>query len=200
LLKIEYPNSACALKYETIFQLLVATVLSAQCTDERVNMVTPILFSKYPTPKALNNASLAEIEKIIRSTGFYKNKALSLISISKTLVEDHASSVPKDLDELVRLRGVGRKTANVVLGVGYGIASGIVVDTHVKRISNRIGLTSNSDPVKIEADLVTLVQKKDWVIFSQLMIDHGRAICSARRAPSCDQCVINTYCQKNGVR
>lgn len=198
ILKKEYPDSKCSLIYKNPFQLLVATVLSAQCTDERVNQVVPVLFRSFDTPEKLSKASLKEIEAIIRSTGFFKNKALSLKSLSSDLLKKHQGKVPSEQTQLVELRGVGRKTANVVLGTVFGVPS-MVVDTHVGRISRRLGFTKQKDPVKVEFALMDLVQKKDWVIYTHLLIDHGRKICSARRKPLCDQCVIATHCPKVDV-
>jgi len=176
-------------------QLLIATILSAQCTDARVNLVTPDLFAKYKTVKDFANARQVELEKLIKSTGFYKNKSKSIIGCCKGLVEKHKGKVPPSLDELVELPGIGRKTANVVLGECFDIP-GVVVDTHVKRLSNRLGLTKNSDPVKIEFDLMEILPKKDWSLFSLLLIFHGRRICKSRK-PDCCNCKIKTYCPSN---
>lgn len=195
-LKREYPHSGCSLRFDNPFQLLVATVLSAQCTDERVNRVTPGLFARYPGPRELAHAPLAEIEECIRSTGFYKNKALALQTLSRCLVERHHGEVPADLDALTELRGVGRKTANVVLGTAFGIPSGVVVDTHVGRIARRMGFTRSKDPVKVESELAEVIERKDWVVFSHLLIDHGRKICSARRHPDCENCVVASDCRQ----
>jgi endonuclease-3 len=198
LLNKEYPDAVCALVHHSPFELLVATILSAQCTDERVNMVTPGLFKKYPDPAAFAAAPLPAIEKAIQSTGFFRNKAKSIKACSTALVEQYDGEVPQDLESLVQLAGVGRKTANVVLGVAFNIATGVVVDTHVGRLSRRLGLTANDDAVKVEADLMKLLPKKEWIGFSHRMIYHGRRVCIARK-PKCDQCVMNTFCPKIGV-
>lgn len=192
LLKAEYPHAKCSLDFSNPLELLVATILSAQCTDERVNQVTKELFPKHPTAKDYAQVSQAELEQDIRSTGFYKNKAKSIISCSKSLVEKHGGQVPADLDELVQLNGVGRKTANVVLGTYFGIPS-IVVDTHVGRLVGRLELTSQKDPVKIEFALMEIVPRQDWVVFSHLLIYHGRNVCKARK-PRHEHCCINTLC------
>ena len=198
LLKKEYPDAKCSLDYDSPFQLIVATILSAQCTDARVNMVTPVLFKKYSTPEKLARAPLKDIEEIIRSTGFYKNKAKSLSEMAKSLVEKHKGQVPKTMDELVHLRGVGRKTANVVLGNAFGINEGVVVDTHVGRLSRRMGFTKEHDPVKVEQDLMKLVPQKLWALFSHFLVFHGRKWCSARK-PLCEGCPIAPYCPRIGV-
>jgi endonuclease-3 len=193
-----YPNSRCALDFADLYQLIVATILSAQCTDKRVNMVTPRLFDTYPDAAALAGADPQELESIIRSTGFYKAKAKNLIAMAQGLVDRHGGEVPENIEDLTKLAGVGRKTANVVLGVGRGIASGIVVDTHVTRLSKRLGLTKRNDAVGIERDLVKAVPKSDWVEISLRMIDHGRAICKAGR-PACSQCPLEALCPAIGV-
>ncbi len=192
LLKAEYPEAKCSLDFSNPLELLVATILSAQCTDERVNQVTFELFKKYPKAKNYAQVSQAELEQDIRSTGFYKNKAKSIIGCCKSLLEKHGGEVLSSLDELVQLDGVGRKTANVVLGTYFGIPS-IVVDTHVSRLVQRLGLTSRKDPVKIEFELMKIVPKQDWVIFSHLLIYHGRNVCNARN-PQHERCCINTLC------
>ncbi|HOW27860.1 MAG TPA: endonuclease III [Elusimicrobiota bacterium] len=192
-LKREYPEAGCALRHADPFQLLVATILSAQCTDERVNKVTPGLFKKYPTPRAFSQVDPKELEQEIRSTGFYHQKARWIIGASRTLVDRFGSVVPKEMDSLTQLTGVARKTANVVLGTAYGIAAGVVVDTHVKRLSQRMGFTKQSDPVKIERDLMALVPRKDWIWFSHAMILHGRRVCKAI-SPRCDQCSLRKDC------
>jgi endonuclease-3 len=194
----EYPDAECALHHKNSFQLLVATILSAQCTDERVNLVTPELFKNYPTPAAFVAAPIEAIEKAIQSTGFFRNKAKSIKAASQALVEKHGGSVPQELDEMVQLAGVGRKTANVVLGVAYGKATGVVVDTHVGRLSRRLGLTGNDDPVKVEADLMAILPQSEWIDFSHRLIHHGRRICQARK-PQCDACVLDDLCPKIGV-
>ena len=193
-----YPNAICALKHKGAFQLAIATILSAQCTDERVNIVTRDLFKKYKTPAAFAGADLEELEQDIRSTGFYRNKAKSIVGFSRAIVEQFGGEIPKDLDLLVKLPGVGRKTANVILGTGFGIASGVVVDTHVQRLSQRMGLTANDDPVKIEHDLMSLLPEQDWINFSHAMIWHGRKVCDARK-PKCAECELSVYCPKIGV-
>lgn len=193
ILKTTYPGAHCELYHETPFQLLIATILSAQCTDERVNMVTPKLFKKYPTPKKLARAKQEDVEELIRSTGFFKNKSKNIISCAKDLTELYNEEIPREMDKLVALAGVGRKTANVLLGNAYGINEGIVVDTHVKRISNMLKLTKSTDPVKIEKDLIKLFDREDWTDISHLMIFHGRRRCIARR-PQCDLCELFEIC------
>lgn len=188
-----YPNANCALHHRNAFELLMATILSAQCTDERVNRVTPLLFQKYPTPDRLAKAPLTDVESLIRSTGFFRQKAMSLVQTSQALVERHGGRVPNTMEALLRLRGVARKTANVVLGNAFGIASGVVVDTHVRRLSNRLGLTRHQDPVKIERDLVQKIPSSDWVWFSHALITHGRAVCRAQK-PLCAGCALRTLC------
>nr|BFD65654.1 endonuclease III [Bdellovibrio sp. HAGR004] len=198
LLKRYYPDAHCALNYTNPFELLVATILSAQCTDERVNMVTPHLFKKYPTPKAMAKAPVVSIEEIIRSTGFFKNKAKNLKACATALVEKHKGHVPEDLEALVELAGVGRKTANVVLGNAYGIPSGIVVDTHVTRLANRLGWVKTDNAVLIERQLSKLVPQEDWIMLSHYLISHGRAVCKARK-PACSHCFLEETCPKKGV-
>ncbi len=193
-LKKAYPDSRCSLHFKSPFQLLVSTVLSAQCTDARVNQVTPGLFAKFPTAEAMNRAKSAQIEKLIHSTGFYKNKTKALKSLSRDLIEKFDGEFPSTLDQLISLRGVGRKTANVVLGTAFGVP-GMVVDTHVMRISRRMGFTQKKDAVKIEFGLMEIVPKKDWVAYTHLIIDHGRAVCTARRA-GCEGCVLSVLCPK----
>lgn len=197
VLRREYPESKCSLDYETPFQLLVATILSAQCTDERVNLVTPALFAKYPSPREMAKAKLADIERAIQSTGFFRNKAKSILETSKILVEQYSSEVPQELDQLVALRGVGRKTANVILGNAFGIP-GLVVDTHVGRLCRRLGFTKATDPVKVEKEMEPMVPREDWTQFSHLLISHGRAVCTARVA-MCEECPVSRYCPKVGV-
>lgn len=187
-----YPNAKCSLVHKTPLQLLIATILSAQCTDERVNMVTPGLFKKYRSAKAFAEADLETLCEDIRSTGFYRNKAKSIIACAQAIVEKHGGRVPKTLEELVELAGVGRKTANVVLGNVFD-TPGIVVDTHVKRLSQRMGLSKNKTPEKIEQDLMKVIPQEDWTIFCHRMIDHGRALCMARK-PNCAQCPLNKIC------
>jgi len=195
LLARTYPAPKCALTYHDPFQLLVATILSAQCTDERVNKVTATLFEKYRTTRDFAGADQAVFENDIRSTGFFRNKAKNIISCAKVLVEKHGGDVPRTLEELVVLPGVGRKTANVVLGTAFGIASGIVVDTHVTRLSWRLGLTNETDAEKIEADLMKIVPKNRWIDFSHAIILHGRARCPAR-SPDCAGCELAGPCPK----
>ncbi len=198
-LKKLYPKTKTALVYNnSAFQLLVAVILSAQCTDERVNKVTPVLFKKYPTPEKMAKADIKDIETIIKSTGFYHAKAKSILESSKKLVSDFKGQVPKTMAELLTLRGVARKTANVVLGDFYGIDEGIVVDTHVKRLSFRLGLTKNTEPLKIEQDLMKMLDKKYWHWISHALIWHGRGPCDARK-PECATCTLNKLCPKNGV-
>lgn len=197
-LKREYPEAECALIHETPFQLLIATILSAQCTDERVNIVTKELFKHYHDPKSMAAASRENIEKLIQSAGFFRNKAKNIVECSKKLVELHDGEVPRELDALVQLPGVGRKTANVVLGVSFRIPSGVVVDTHVTRLSQRLGLTSQNDAVKIERDLIVVLPKEEWIDFSHRLIWHGRRVCKAR-TPLCSECVLAELCPKLGV-
>jgi endonuclease-3 len=192
-LEAAYPNAECALIHRNPWELLVATILSAQCTDARVNMVTPELFRKFPTPKAMAEASLPAIEEEIRSTGFYHNKAKSISGAAKRLVSDFGGKVPKTMAELLTIPGAARKTANVVLGVAFNIAEGIVVDTHVLRISNRLGLTKSTDPKQVEQDLMRIIPKDHWIQFSHELIHHGRQICIARK-PKCAECPIETLC------
>ncbi len=194
-LKKAYPKATCALNHRSPFELLVATILAAQCTDERVNQVTPELFAKYPTAEALAKARQQDVERLIQSTGFYRNKATALRQVARALVERHGGEVPRSLEQLVQLPGVGRKTANVVLGTACGIPSGIVVDTHVKRIARRLGLTTNTNPDKIEQDLVELVPKAEWIDFSHRLIQHGREVCTARK-PNCLECPLLKYCPR----
>jgi endonuclease-3 len=188
-----YPAADCALDRRNPFELLCATILSAQCTDERVNKVTPTLFARFPTPAALATASALDIENIIRSTGFFHNKAKNLIGASRTLMDRFHGTVPRSMDELLTLPGVARKTANVVLGTAFQIAVGVVVDTHVVRLSQRLALTRSTTPEKIEADLMLVIPHKRWVLFSHQIIWHGRRICHAR-SPSCDTCPLAPHC------
>lgn len=197
-LQILYPDPECALNHANSFELAIATILSAQCTDERVNLVTNDLFKKYKTPRAFASASLDELEIDIKSTGFFRNKAKSISGFAKAIVEDFNGEVPADLDTLVKLPGVGRKTANVILGTGFGIASGVVVDTHVTRLSNRMGFTKHDDAVKIEQDLMKLIPEANWISFSHAMIWHGRRVCPARK-PDCEHCTLANHCPKIGV-
>lgn len=184
-----YPDATCELDFKTPFQLVAATILSAQCTDQRVNMVTPEVFRRWPTPRALADASQAAVEKVIKSTGFFRNKAKSLRGMAATLVERFGGVVPRTMDEMLELPGVARKTANVVLGTAYGIASGVVVDTHVMRLTRRLGLTRETDPKKIERDLIALLPEEEWVGFAHRLIWHGRRVCDARK-PRCADCPL----------
>ena len=193
-----HPDAHCELDYETPLQLLEATILSAQCTDKRVNMVTPVLFRTFPTAESLADAPPEELEEIIKSTGFFRNKTKSLIGLGKALVERHEGQVPDSMAALVKLPGVGRKTANVVLGNAFRKNEGVVVDTHVARVSYRLGLTREKDPVKIEQDLMRLFPRDDWALLSHLLIFHGRRICEARR-PKCEICPLNDICPSSTV-
>ncbi len=197
-LKRDYPDAACSLRYESPLQLLVATILSAQCTDQRVNIVTQSLFEKYKTAEDFARLRLPTLERAIQSTGFFRNKAKNIRGCCRELVDKYGGRVPESLDELVELAGVGRKTANVVLGTAFGIASGVVVDTHVGRISRRTGLTAESDPVKVEYELGGLVPRTEWIALSHRMIQHGRKVCRARR-PNCEDCSMKGFCPRNGV-
>jgi endonuclease III len=193
LLRKQYPDACCALTHTNVHQLMVATILSAQCTDERVNIVTPALFAKYPTVEAFARADINELEKLIYTTGFFRAKAKSIKKSAQALIEKFDGQIPRTLAELVELPGVGRKTGSVILGVGYGLAEGIVVDTHVSRISRLLGFTRQTDPVKIEQDLMKIISKRDWIDFSHLMIWHGRSICKAR-TPDCPHCPLKGLC------
>ena len=188
-----YPDADCELRYGSAYELLIATILSAQCTDKRVNSVTPLLFARYPTARDLAQASLPEVEALIRATGFFRAKAKSITGCAQVLVEQHGGQVPRDFDAAVRLRGVGRKTASVVLGHAYGIAEGIAVDTHVLRLSARLGLTRADDPIRVERDLMKLVPKDRWIKTTDLLIFHGRRVCDARK-PKCGECGIFDLC------
>lgn len=192
-LRQEHPEVRCALEHRSAFQLLAATILSAQCTDTRVNLVTPELFRHYPTPASLAAAPRARIEELIRTTGFFRSKARSLQEMSRDLETRFGGEVPRSLDALVDLQGVGRKTGNVVLGTAFGIPSGVVVDTHVKRISRRLGLTRHEDPVRIERDLMQILPRKEWINFSHRVIWHGRRVCKAAR-PRCETCTLAPLC------
>jgi endonuclease III len=193
LLKREYPDAHCELDFQTPYQLLVATILSAQCTDARVNLVTPAFFARFPGPGSLADAEQPEVEELIRSTGFFRNKAKSLIGMARGLVERHEGSVPRAMEPLRALPGVGRKTANVILGNAYGINEGVTVDTHVTRLSARLMLSREITPEKIEQDLMELVPRKDWTLVSHLLIWHGRRVCVAR-TPRCEICVLRKLC------
>ena len=198
LLKKNYPDSKCSLDFRTVHQLMVATILSAQCTDERVNLVTKLLFKKYRSIKAFANANQAELEKDIFTAGFYRNKAKSIIGSAKKLGELYNSKIPKTLDDLVKLPGIGRKTGSVILGVGYELAEGIVVDTHVGRISRRFGFTTEKTPEKVELDLMRVIDETDWILYSHLLIDHGRSVCQSRN-PDCGNCFLSKLCPMVGV-
>jgi len=193
-----YPDAHCALDFKSPFQLLVATILSAQCTDKRVNMVTPALFKRYRTPAALAVAKPEELEEIIKSTGFFRNKTKSLLGMSNAVAERHGGKIPDTMDELVKLPGVGRKTAHVVLGNAYDKNEGVVVDTHVGRVSKRLGLTRQTDQVKVEQDLMKLFPSDRWTMLSHLLIEHGRRICEARR-PKCESCFLSDICPSSTV-
>jgi endonuclease III len=197
-LKKLYPTAHCALIHANAFELLVATILSAQCTDDRVNIVTATLFRKYPTPKDFLEVETEEIAQDIKSINFFNNKAKHIRAMCEKLIENFNGEVPRTMDELLTLNGVARKTANVVLGNAFGIASGVVVDTHVSRLSQRLGLTAETTPEKIEKDLAQSVPKKDWVMFPHWMIFHGRQVCNARK-PKCDECKLAEICPKINV-
>jgi endonuclease III len=197
-LRAAYPDARCALDHRGAFELLCATILSAQCTDVRVNLVTPVLFGRYPTPETLARARQADVEEIIRSTGFFRNKARNLIGMAQALVADYGGEVPRTMEQLQALPGVGRKTANVILGNAYGINEGITVDTHVTRLSRLLGLTRHADPVKIEQDLMALFPRDQWALLSHLLIFHGRQVCVARR-PRCHDCVLSDLCPSSAV-
>lgn len=191
-----YPNAVCALHHRNAWELTVATILSAQCTDVRVNMVTPALFKAFPTPKAMAAASLPEIEALIRTTGFFRNKAKSIQGAARVVTEEFGGKVPDTMDELLRLPGVARKTANVVLGSWYGIADGIVVDTHVMRLSKRLELTKQTTPEKVEQDLMKIIPRDHWIAFSHEIIHHGRQVCIARK-PKCADCTLEKLCNSS---
>ena len=193
-----YPEAACALLHSDPYQLLVATILSAQCTDARVNMVTPELFRRFPDAVSLSSADQGELESLIRSTGFFRAKSRNLLAMARKVAEDHGGEIPNDLDSLTALPGVGRKTANVVLGTAFGIASGVVVDTHVKRLAHRLGLSARKTPEHIEQDLMQIIPRNQWVDLSHRLIHHGRRVCVARR-PRCDDCSLAPFCPKVGV-
>jgi endonuclease-3 len=198
-LSAEYPDAHCALDFRNPYELLVATILSAQCTDKRVNMVTPALFAKYPNARALSAAVPAELSEMIKSTGFYNNKTKNLLGMAVGVVEKHGGEIPGTMDELHSLPGVGRKTANVVLGNAFGKDEGVVVDTHVTRLSQRLALTRQKDAVKIEQDLMTIFPRPRWTLLAHLLISHGRTVCDARR-PQCDRCAIQSLCPSSTVK
>lgn len=192
-LKVLYPDATCSLNYETPVQLLVATILSAQCTDERVNLVTPGLFQRFPDAKAMAEADLTEIETLVKSTGFYRNKAKNIQGACRMMMAQFGGEVPPVMEELLKLPGVARKTANVVLAHAFGINMGVTVDTHVKRLSYRLGLTEHTDPSRVERDLMPLLPQADWENWSIRLIYHGRAVCNARK-PKCDRCELADLC------
>lgn len=194
----EYPDAKCALDYGSPFQLAVATILSAQCTDVRVNMVTPELFRRHPDARSLAGAQQEEVEELIRSTGFFRNKARSLLGMAKAVMEDHGGELPRTMKELAALPGIGRKTANVVLGNAFGIDEGVVVDTHVKRLSGRLGFTAETNPDKIERDLMALFPNETWTMLAHLLIYHGRQVCPARK-PRCHECAVSHLCPSSAV-
>ena len=198
ILLAEYPDAKCALEHASPYELAVATVLSAQCTDVRVNMVTPELFRRYPDPESLGAAVPAELEDVIRSTGFFRNKTRNLIGMATALIEEHGGELPRNMKELSALPGIGRKTANVILGNAFGIDEGVVVDTHVKRLAGRMRFTTQSTPDKIEKDLVALFPRRVWTMLAHLLIYHGRQVCAARR-PRCNQCAISHLCPSSAV-
>ena len=194
-----YPDAECELNYDSPFQLLIATILSAQCTDVRVNIVTGQLFADYPTAHDLAKVTIPQLEMAIKTTGFFRNKAKNIHECCRQLVDQYDGVVPKELDQLVELPGVGRKTANVVLGTAFQIPSGVVVDTHVGRITRRLGITHETDPVKVEQDLMQLLPKSDWIYYSHRMIHHGRQVCKARK-PLCDDCSMVRFCPRIDVK
>jgi len=198
-LKKLYPDAHCALNHTSAFELLVATILSAQCTDVRVNIVTADLFRKYRGPRAFADAAPEDLEEDVRSTGFFRNKAKNIKGAAVRIIDEFGGEVPQEMDSLLSLPGVARKTANVVLGNAFGIASGVVVDTHVKRLSYRLGLTTQKTPEKVEKDLQKLISEKDWVMFSHWLIFHGRQVCKARN-PNCEECKLADICPKKGVK
>ena len=197
-LQAEYPDAHCALDHRNPYELTVATILSAQCTDERVNKVTPELFREYPDPESLAGARQEHVEELVHSTGFFRNKAKNLIGMADAVVEEHGGEIPRTMKELSALPGVGRKTANVVLGNAFGIDEGVVVDTHVKRLAKRMRLTSETSPVKVERDLVKIFPRERWTLLSHLLIFHGRAVCDAR-SPRCERCVVSDLCPSSRV-
>lgn len=197
-LRAAYPDAHCELNYDTPVQLLVATILSAQCTDERVNMTTPALFARYPTVEDLAAADQAEMEELVRPTGFFRQKARYIRESAAQLLQDHGGELPRDMDSLLQLPGVARKTANVVRGEIYGLADGVTVDTHVKRLAARLGLTEETDPVKVERDLMEVIPRANWIEISHLLIWHGRRVCYARK-PDCPNCTLNDICPSSSV-
>jgi endonuclease III len=198
VLQRTYPDARCELDHTNAFELLCATILSAQCTDRRVNMVTPALFARYPDAPALAAARQEDVEELVKTTGFFRNKAKNLIAMARALVERHGGAVPRTMEELVELPGVGRKTGNVILGNAYGINEGVTVDTHVQRLAGRLGLTRETDPVKVEAALMPLFPRERWAMLSHLLIFHGRRTCDARR-PRCGECTLADVCPSAGI-
>jgi endonuclease-3 len=198
-LKTAHPDAHCELDHETPLQLLIATILSAQCTDKRVNMVTPLVFRTFPTAQSLADANPEEMEELIKSTGFFRNKTKSLIGLGKALVQKHGGEVPASMEQLVKLPGVGRKTANVILGNAFSKNEGVVVDTHVGRLSARLGLSKQSDPVKIEQELMPLFPQEEWSMVAHVLIFHGRRVCFAK-SPQCAICTLNDICPSSSVR
>ena len=198
ILLAEYPDAKCALKHASPYELAVATILSAQCTDARVNMVTPELFRRYPDPESLADALPQELEEIIRSTGFFRNKTRNLIGMANFLVDEHGGELPRNMKELSALPGIGRKTANVILGNAFGIDEGVVVDTHVKRLSGRMRFTAQATPDRIEKDLMAIFPRRVWTMLAHLLIYHGRQVCLARK-PRCNQCAISHLCPSSAV-
>ncbi|MYD14801.1 MAG: endonuclease III [Gemmatimonadetes bacterium] len=198
ILLAEYPDAECALEYASPYELAVATILSAQCTDARVNMVTPGLFRRYPDPESLAAAVPAELEDVIRSTGFFRNKTRNLVGMATALLEEHGGELPRNMKELSALPGIGRKTANVILGNAFGIDEGVVVDTHVKRLSGRMRFTTQSTPEKIERDLIAIFPRSVWTMLAHLLIYHGRQVCHARK-PKCHQCAVSHLCPSSAV-
>jgi len=197
-LRRAYPGATCALNHDDALQLLVATILSAQCTDERVNQVTPELFARYPTASALAAADRGDVEELVRTTGFFRNKAKSIQGAASKVASEFGGKVPQTMEEILSLPGVARKTANVVLGTAFGVPSGFVVDTHVFRLSHRLGLADGKSPERVETQLMEIVPKKDWIDFGHILIHHGRAVCTAR-SPRCSECVVEAHCPKVGV-
>ncbi len=198
ILAAEYPDAECALRHASPYELAVATILSAQCTDARVNMVTPELFRRYPDPESLAAAIPADLEEVIRSTGFFRNKTRNLIGMATELVEAHGGQIPRNMKDLSALPGIGRKTANVILGNAFGIDEGVVVDTHVKRLAGRMRFTAQSTPEKIEKDMMALFPRRVWTMLAHLLIQHGRQVCNARK-PKCNQCAISHLCPSSAV-
>lgn len=194
-----YPDAHCELDFKSPYQLIVATILSAQCTDKRVNMVTPALFARYADTRALSIANPEELQEMIKSTGFFRNKTKSLLGMANAVADQHGGAIPDTMDALVKLPGVGRKTANVVLGNAFGKDEGVVVDTHVTRLANRLALTRESDAVKIEQDLMRIFPRSQWTLLAHLLIWHGRTVCDARR-PLCDRCTVNSLCPSSTVK